>query len=345
MSSKVGSRLYGLDAMRGIAAIIVVLYHAGYKIGPQHIGRGYLAVDFFIALSGLVLARAYTEDLRHGLGLRKFLWMRILRLYPIFFFGWLLGTVKGAAHLMVGKNAGISVAQFFASMPFNAVMLPTPFSQELFPLNPPSWSLFLELVVNLVFGSILYRLSTRSLFMTCLAIVPVVVALIFVNGDAAKGSEWTGMGIASARVLYAFAIGMVVGRVTVRAARPQSWLALVPCFALALILFPAIPAWASPIYDSVMVIAVLPVVLFAACQYELPSKLWQPAEYLGLYSYPLYIVHFPIIAAGSFLVSMGFGSTPVTLVALVLVAIAAYVAALFDQRVQPMLKQRRLRQG
>lgn len=48
-----------LDGLRGVAALIVVLYHIfeGYATSPmdQHVNHGYLAVDFFFLLSGFVI--------------------------------------------------------------------------------------------------------------------------------------------------------------------------------------------------------------------------------------------------------------------------------------------------
>lgn len=58
-------RLLTLDAMRGLAAIGVILFHLDF-IGP-FAQSGYLAVDFFFLLSGLVIARAYQTRLDRGL--------------------------------------------------------------------------------------------------------------------------------------------------------------------------------------------------------------------------------------------------------------------------------------
>ncbi len=47
-----------LDGLRGVASVIVVLFHIleTYSAGPayQVINHGYLAVDFFFVLSGFV---------------------------------------------------------------------------------------------------------------------------------------------------------------------------------------------------------------------------------------------------------------------------------------------------
>ena len=53
----------------------------------------YLAVDFFFVLSGFVLARAYETKLRTSLSWRRFLEMRVIRLYPLFALGIIFGAV------------------------------------------------------------------------------------------------------------------------------------------------------------------------------------------------------------------------------------------------------------
>ena len=55
-----------LDALRGVAAVVVVLFHilevySGGNHIEQLINHGYLAVDFFFMLSGYVMAHAYDD--------------------------------------------------------------------------------------------------------------------------------------------------------------------------------------------------------------------------------------------------------------------------------------------
>ena len=57
----------GLDLMRGMAAIAVVLFHCSSRLDiPLLFVHGYMAVDFFFVLSGFVIARAYGERLASG---------------------------------------------------------------------------------------------------------------------------------------------------------------------------------------------------------------------------------------------------------------------------------------
>ncbi|RYF93167.1 MAG: acyltransferase [Caulobacteraceae bacterium] len=78
-----------LDLLRFLAAVLIVLYHFGQDapvaLDSLHpvFGRGYLATDFFLILSGYVLGRAYGGQVLSGrIGPVRFLGKRIQRLWP-----------------------------------------------------------------------------------------------------------------------------------------------------------------------------------------------------------------------------------------------------------------------
>jgi peptidoglycan/LPS O-acetylase OafA/YrhL len=83
-----------LDLLRFVAALFIVLYHVAerapvslFALHPAF-GRGYLATDFFLMLSGYVLAKTYGDRVLgpkgsgEGVGTREFLKRRILRIWP-----------------------------------------------------------------------------------------------------------------------------------------------------------------------------------------------------------------------------------------------------------------------
>jgi peptidoglycan/LPS O-acetylase OafA/YrhL len=80
-----------LDALRGIAALVVVQFHLHELFGRLIFPHGYLAVDFFFMLSGFVLRFAYQQRLDTGWSLSRFLRVRLIRLYPLYLLGLLLG--------------------------------------------------------------------------------------------------------------------------------------------------------------------------------------------------------------------------------------------------------------
>jgi peptidoglycan/LPS O-acetylase OafA/YrhL len=94
-----------LDILRFVAALLIVIYHVAerapvslFALHPA-LSRGYLATDFFLMLSGFVLARTYGPRLlSHNVGTGEFLKRRILRIWPphlvmlVLFVAFVLGT-------------------------------------------------------------------------------------------------------------------------------------------------------------------------------------------------------------------------------------------------------------
>jgi len=87
-------RFEALDGLRGVASIIVVIFHLFevYSDGPinQIINHGYLAVDFFYVLSGFVMSYAY-DDRWNKMSLCDFYKRRLIRLHPMLVAGNFLG--------------------------------------------------------------------------------------------------------------------------------------------------------------------------------------------------------------------------------------------------------------
>jgi peptidoglycan/LPS O-acetylase OafA/YrhL len=77
-----------LDALRFLAALFIVLYHVAerapvslFSLSPAF-GRGYLATDFFLMLSGYVLARTYGPRVLSDVDTLGFLKRRVQRIWP-----------------------------------------------------------------------------------------------------------------------------------------------------------------------------------------------------------------------------------------------------------------------
>ena len=78
--------LKALDGLRGLAAIAVALFHWLLSFA------GFLAVDFFLVLSGFILAHRYPySDSPVSSG--RFVLSRLARLYPMHLFGLLSYTL------------------------------------------------------------------------------------------------------------------------------------------------------------------------------------------------------------------------------------------------------------
>lgn len=148
----------GLDLLRFLASVFVVLFHFGPEapiaLGQMHDiwARGYLATDFFLMLSGFVLARAYGAKLNSGqLKPLEFWLKRFARSYP--------------THLI---TLGLLVLLVLAA---NLIGKP-PAHPENFPLSGIPAQIFLLHVFGLGGGAWNIPAWTLSALLICYAIMP-----------------------------------------------------------------------------------------------------------------------------------------------------------------------------
>jgi peptidoglycan/LPS O-acetylase OafA/YrhL len=140
-----------LDGIRGLAALLVVVRHTGALVDPLSFQESYLAVDVFFVLSGVVLSQAYEARLQAGLGALRFAWIRLVRIYPLYFLGGLISVVT----ILAGIDAPARAGHLATYALLGLFMLPNPGlgSVYVYPLINPSWSLFMELAVNVFYAA------------------------------------------------------------------------------------------------------------------------------------------------------------------------------------------------
>ena len=96
-------KLTNLDGMRGIAALFVFFRHTGDLWAIGGFFHGYLAVDVFFVLSGYVIAFSYDHRFVGGtMTTRSFVVTRLIRLYPMYLLGLMLGVLWVLAKLRAG---------------------------------------------------------------------------------------------------------------------------------------------------------------------------------------------------------------------------------------------------
>ena len=191
-------RLPGLDALRGIAALVVLVGHAGALYNLYEIPGGLFAVDFFFMLSGYVLARSYEHAFGNGLSPAVFVWKRYKRLWPL--------CALGTALLVV---PALAWPQGWQVAVLNLLLLPSFAYAAAYPINPPLWSIFFELVANAVHAVFLYRAR----------LVTVIVVLALICAGLAWRTETYNLGSAAGnfpagvfRVLLPYSIGVLLWR-------------------------------------------------------------------------------------------------------------------------------------
>jgi peptidoglycan/LPS O-acetylase OafA/YrhL len=161
-SSNAPQRYITLDAVRGVAALAVVIVHISMLFGLPHQASSGLAVDLFFILSGFVVEHAYGRHLRRDMTFSRFILVRMIRLYPLY----IIGLTTYALFYFARPN--VAATEIVPSLMLAFLYLPTPPSLSfdptfLFPVNPVSWSLFCEFFVNILYALFMVRLNARSL--------------------------------------------------------------------------------------------------------------------------------------------------------------------------------------
>ena len=303
-----------LDALRGVAAIVVVLFHvleiySGGDHVKQLVNHGYLAVDFFFMLSGYVMAHAY-DDRWHQMTLKDFFKRRLIRLHPMIIAGMTIGALCfffGASEIFP-KIAQTTIWQLLLVLVIGYTLIPVPLSMdirgwnEMHPLNGPAWSLFLEYIANILHALILRKLSKPVLFILVLIAAAALIHLAVTSpgGDIIGGwsIEPVQLRIGFTRLLFPYMAGMLLRRAIKVAGGKQTF--LFSSLLLILVLsFPRVGGheylWLNGLYDSLTVILIFPIIIYLGATGEVKSSFAQKVcTFLGDVSYPVYIIHYPV---------------------------------------------------
>ena len=334
------------DALRGLAAVMVMLFHLTNIEHRPIVPGGYLAVDFFFLLSGFVLWNAYGERLRAGLSATDFVALRLKRLYPLFAIGLMLGIVRalGAIHLADPRAPTLPalLVEAFAS----ALLLPTAIdAQSVFPLDNPGWSLSLEVFVNIAFCAWIVKVSSPRLaqISVAAAIVLVVVARHYGSLDTGWRIESYAGGVA--RCAFSFTLGVVMARrdMVIRlGSRARRWLPALLVVAFGALLAVDIGHTLRLRFDIVCVLCVFPLILALAAGTAMDGLPARVASAMGAISYPLYATHYPLILPLIVVFARLHVGGTIEIVAIAALCIAAAGAAIpVDRTIRTMLSRRR----
>ena len=314
-----------LDGLRGVAAILVLFYHIfeGFSFAEltngagdgviRTLNHGHIAVDFFFILSGFVISYAY-DDRWNSMNTRQFFKRRLIRLHPMLIMGAIIGTI---AFAVVGferwDGTTAPTGWVMTALLLTMFMIPAvpgvPYevrgNGEMFPLNGPGWSLFFEYI-----GNILYALFIRRLSTVMLALLTVILGAVHawffiwnVSGYDMIGVGWTIDEVnfwgGLVRMLFPFTIGMLLARTF----KPRKIKGAFYICSIALIVMFAVPYIASTgdislnsLYEFICIAAVFPLLVWiGACGDNGKGYTSRINRLLGDISYPLYIVHYPIM--------------------------------------------------
>ena len=283
-----------LDGLRGVAAIAVVTLHYHVGFDPLALPSAYLAVDLFFMMSGIVIAHSYDHRLERGLGATEFFLIRLIRLFPLYFIGWIIATTLVLVAIILGVS-NWTLRDFVPAMLFQSVMLPnfleTGPRLDLYPSNGPAWSLFWELVINFVYAAAFPLISRRVLFIVLFVTMFALAATSYHLGGLDFGASWREWPAGLVRVVFSFTAGVLVERY--RRLGAFGWFRVPPLLlVLVTVLGLAMPTSLGWLKDTALVVIVFPLVCIAATVID--PKHPRIFTFFGLVSYPLYVIQNPI---------------------------------------------------
>jgi peptidoglycan/LPS O-acetylase OafA/YrhL len=301
-----------LDGLRGSAAFLIVIFHLfNYSFGFHGpwalVKHAYLAVDFFFALSGFVVAYAY-DDRWTRMTILQFFRIRLIRLHPLVLIGATLGLLSYLfdpfSKMMNRGPLSMVLLAYLTSL----LLLPSPpiagRHNESQALNGPAWSLTQEYLANIAYALILRRLRTVTLWIV-FAISG--LALIWVansKGSLDGGWDYPNIWMAPLRLTVSFVLGLGLYRVHDRVRMPKVGLlilsiVLVVCFQMPKFSKAGALDW-NGLYDVACVLILFPLIILCGAHSKAGAGMINLCKFSGRLSYPLYITHigFVYVLAG-----------------------------------------------
>ncbi len=205
-------RFVVLDALRGLCAILVCLFHFHSRSTIATSGfvrASWQFVDFFFVLSGFVIAANYRERLAAGMSRWQFLGLRLGRIYPLHVFVLALFVVSELAALGLHPPAGTRQL-FNATHPALAIPLHLLLLQSVGLLpnltwNVPAWSISVEFWAYVAFALVV-PLAGRRLEVVLAAVAVACPLILLVATPWGINVTWD-WGLV--RGVYGFALGVL----------------------------------------------------------------------------------------------------------------------------------------
>jgi peptidoglycan/LPS O-acetylase OafA/YrhL len=290
-------RFRALESWRGICAMAVVLFHfSGISHVYPLVRNGGLGVEFFFVLSGFVMMHAYGHRLQDLVAAKKFVIRRFGRLYPLHLAMLLVMVVLETIKLFISTQLDVqsgeppfSSTNSLSALAANLALLNGVGLTRPFTWNVPSWSISTEFVAYFIFvviclmGFRAFRFLSMVIMLTAgtlkLSYSPISVAELLT-------------------CLFGFFLGTqanlffrVVNKREFASPAWVEWLALIGIVAVFGI---------EPIIDPIAasLVFAFAVFVFAFESGKVSQMLVTSVPlHLGLISYSIYLVHFPIITA------------------------------------------------
>lgn len=323
------SKLNSIQAFRGIAAFIVMLYHIGERqimtlrankpivtdewlfTGPWR--QGYAGVDLFFLISGFIMVYVTYHRGRSLNEVTGFLYRRVVRIYPLWcVFASIMGVYFYLAYGLWGAPdlKGVSTPDF--SYFIRSLLL---IPQDSYPVLRLGWTLIHEMQFYLIFAVILF--FPRKFLVPSLFVWAIIVVAGFSLGLTDKNGTFSVLfSLLSLEFIVGALIGWVLLKGRVFAPKAMFWLGAILTI-VAFILYTDkssdLTRWGRVAVYTLPFAALIYGAVAQEMQGQLKCPTWLVA--LGDWSYSLYLCHYLVMVSVVRIGKMLANYTPDNLVA------------------------------
>jgi peptidoglycan/LPS O-acetylase OafA/YrhL len=213
-----------LDSWRGIAALLVALFHldiysALYSLDFTR--NAYLFVDFFFVLSGFVITHSYAHRLGTLEEVGTFAIRRLGRLWPLHVVVLLAFIIAESGKVfLAARGSSFFIPPFTGPNSPDAIAMNLVFGQSLgfvqhLTWNPPSWSISAEFWAYMIFAAALLAATTwfsRIRFAAVILVSALIIGSAAVLISFAKHGIDATYDLGLVRCLYGFLVGYLTYR-------------------------------------------------------------------------------------------------------------------------------------
>jgi peptidoglycan/LPS O-acetylase OafA/YrhL len=303
-------RLAGVDGLRAVAALWVVLFHirafSGANLGPGLdilVRSGSTGVSLFLVVSGFCIFLPWAGGHGDGFRTRRFLARRCRRLLPAYYvsvLATLLVVVLSDGHLgLYPASLSTAAGQLAAHVTLTQTFLP----QTFYALNGAYWSLGLEWQLYLALPLLIVAIGRFGVTRVMGAVVLVtllyrVILTLLIAGHVVAADSLVTTAVLPNIILgrwAEFALGMIAAELFA-ARRIHLWatrLWWTPVLLIPLSFAVVGNEQSHIVYGAVFF--VLLCVVLDTDNVVARAASWRPLAALGTMSYSLYLVHQPLI--------------------------------------------------